>query len=145
MRAGLFFLTFGALACAVAPGQGGVKPMFDEVVLAKVGNAHLLYVVVLSDATGRDLDKLVVRFARPALVEAARYKFKGTTKPGEKPLREGNIVFAVRKKGADDRAPYFISPFSIEQLHEIVAVGPEKGLELAFQHNWTGGEVPRKK
>ena len=145
MRQGLFAVVFGALALGIPPGQAGQQPTFDDVILAKVEGGDLLYLVVFSDAKGRDLDKLVVQLAKPALAQAASHKFKGTTKTGEKHQNHGNIVYAVRKKGVDDSVEFFVSPFSVEQLREIVDAGPGKGEDLAFAHNWTLGKLPRKK
>ncbi len=77
-----------------------------------------------------------------ALREAVERKFKGTTKPGEKYRYDGNVVFVIRRTRKDKSAA--ATGFGVEQLQEIIAAGPKKGLELAGTHTWGFEHLPIK-
>jgi hypothetical protein len=145
MRMTIPLIALGLTLLALADAGAGEDLKFDEVILVqKNGQVDLLY-VVLTDEKSRgvdDYDKAVVQYAKAALREAAKHEFKGTTKPGEKYKHDGNVVFVVRRTRKDMSAA--ATGFSVEQLQEILAAGPKKGLELARAHTWGFEHLPIK-
>ena len=128
-------------------GAAGDGSKFDAVVLVKgkEPDASALYVVLTQPKA--DLDKLcelVVKHAEPAIQAATEHKFQGTTKANEKPKYQGNIVFLVR---ASTKAPDgSATGFTVEQLREIAAAGPEDGKRLVRRHAWALSEkIPAQK
>src|SRR5262245_17211570 len=123
------------LALGVAPPGG--HP-FDKVILVpgKGNNPALLYVVLTAPRAVRvdHLTTLVVKHAEDALREAQHHGFKGTTRAGERPRHDGNVVFAIRDTRKDRDAR--ITGFGVEQLREILQVSPARARQLVGRHSW---------
>lgn len=123
------------------------EPDFDAVVLieGKGRDISLLY-VVLTERRKVDHDiqnDLVAKYAKAALQAAEEYKFQGTTKEGEKPKYNGNVVFFIRPGGHPNWG--YQTGFGVEQLQTIVVANPEEARKLASDHAWVLGQIPEKK
>ena len=132
------FLAFVALAPSTARAD---DMKFDDVILVegKGRDVSLLYVVLTEPkADLKKLRELVVKYAGTAVKEAAERKFKGATKPDEKPKYEGNVVFFVREGKRDRQGAY--TGFSVGHLKRIAAKIDKEPIAAA----WTFGELPRK-
>jgi len=104
----------------------------------------LLYVILTDPKdNNQNRDAMVLKYAKAALQEAARHKFKGATKKEELPRYDGNIVFLVRATRKDRLG--IASGFSVAQLQQILAAEPERARQLVQRHAWSRGELPAKK
>ena len=128
------------------PARGNEEPKFEEVVVVKStdGGPDLLYVILTDPKdNNQNRDAMVLKYAKAALQEAARHKFKGATKKKELPRYDGNIVFLVRATRKDRLG--IASGFSVAQLQQILAAEPERARQLVQRHAWSRGELPAKK
>jgi len=136
-----------AILAGFIPSARADDLKFDQVTLVegKAPDVSLLYVVLTEPkADAGKLAELVVKYARPALEQAALHKFKGATKDGERYKYEGNVVFLVRNAPKDREG--HATGFTVEQLKEIIDAKPADALRLAGRHAWSlSDKVPEKK
>jgi hypothetical protein len=140
-------LCFALALLAAAPlGNAAEGLTFEAVVPVKSTDRgpDLLYVVLTDPrANAATLDRLVLKYAGAALREAATHRFKGTTKEGERPRHDGNVVFLVRtERNAQEGV---VTGFSVDQLREIVSADPERARKLVHVHTWGWGKLPGAK